>query len=599
MHERLSQAFSEVADRLVHPEVRRDRRSSHFHARFIIARLLLAGIGAAGLVASLLLAGDLAWLRLALTAGIATMLIPAIMLRRSGNMGAAATVSGLLQSVLVSILAIHSGGVQSPALALFTVVLLDSGLCGSVLAWRRVSLAVIVSLLAIALWSWSATVVLPDISGPVVTLSLIGYGAVMAWVVLSRDARHQSSQMRAQARAAAALSAVTDAVLWCERDGSISFANDAVWNALGLDRRLLTDRYLTERVNVGDRPAFLTALSDARSGRGVGEARVKIAVERPEGTQVRLFDLSARRVEDGPADGPVVLVLRDVTERAAADALREAARREAERIASSKSQFLATLSHELRTPLNAVIGFSDLLLQKTILPENDPRRDEYARIINSSGQHLLDVVNGILDMSKIESGMMVVEQEPVDVADTLKACLEVLAVKAQERGVRLVNAPAPGLPEIVADRRALKQILLNLVSNAVKFTPQGGEVSVTCVMDRDEVEIAVADTGIGIAADDMAQLGSPFYQVRQAYDRQHEGTGLGLSVVRGLVGLLGGSLLIESAPGEGTRVSVRLPARGTGGAASREPAPIVTRLKPARPRLEPLSLPGQPHRLIA
>jgi cell cycle sensor histidine kinase DivJ len=263
------------------------------------------------------------------------------------------------------------------------------------------------------------------------------------------------------------------------------------------------------------------------------------------------------------------------------------------------------MSHELRTPLNAIIGFSELLLHPGIIPPQDPRREEYARIINGSGQHLLEVVNAILDMSKIESGMMSVEQEKVDIARTICASREILAVRAGEKGVAIVEHVAPNLPDIIADRRALKQVLINLMSNAVKFTPADGEVTVTAVRDRDHVEIAVADTGCGIAEGDLGQIGMPFFQVKQSYDRQHEGTGLGLSVVRGLVGLMGGALLIESAPGAGTRVAVRLPIGGVAAGASTEPVNIATRLRARRGVAEPAALaappsePSAPRRLSA
>jgi cell cycle sensor histidine kinase DivJ len=279
------------------------------------------------------------------------------------------------------------------------------------------------------------------------------------------------------------------------------------------------------------------------------------------GRDVRMFEMSARRVGQGPGEEAIVVALRDVTERHAADALREVARQEAERIATSKSQFLATMSHELRTPLNAIIGFSELLVQPGMVPPDDPRRDEYARIINGSGRHLLEVVNAILDMSKIESGMMMVEQERVEVGQVIQSSRELLAVRAADKAVSLTEGIAPDLPDLIADRRALKQVLLNLMSNAVKFTPQGGDVTVTAVRDRDHVEIVVADNGCGIAEADLGQLGAPFFQARQSYDRQHEGTGLGLSVVRGLLGLMGGSMMIESAPGVGSTFRVLLPAR--------------------------------------
>jgi two-component system, cell cycle sensor histidine kinase DivJ len=258
------------------------------------------------------------------------------------------------------------------------------------------------------------------------------------------------------------------------------------------------------------------------------------------------------------------------------------------RNATSKGQFLATMSHELRTPLNAIIGFSELLQHAELIPAGDPRRDEYARIIHSSGQHLLEVVNAILDMSKIESGMMTVEQERVDVSSVVRSSAEFLAVKAEAKSLTILRDIADDLPEIVSDRRALKQIILNLLSNAVKFSVPGGVIAVTVVRDRDMVEIAVNDSGIGIAEADLDRIGSPFFQARQSYDREHEGTGLGLSVVRGLVGLLGGAMMMESAPGEGTRVTIRLTIAGTGSTYSSEPVPISTRVRTRKPTLDPL-----------
>jgi two-component system, cell cycle sensor histidine kinase DivJ len=359
---------------------------------------------------------------------------------------------------------------------------------------------------------------------------------------------------------------------------------------LGLERRALEEPQLLARINVGDRPAFLKALSDGqRNGDGAAEpVRMLVHGHGPETT--RQFSMNVRRAEDVSAGhGAVVIVLRDITEQRAADDLRETARREAETIAKSKSQFLATMSHELRTPLNAIIGFSDLLLQPDLIPADDPRREEYARIINGSGQHLLEVVNAILDMSKIEAGMMTVEQERVTLPSVIESSAQFLAVKAADKQVSLEVTLAADLPDIVCDRRALKQILLNLLSNAVKFTPGHGSVAVTAVRDRDDVEIVVSDTGCGISEVDLASLGQPFFQARQAYDRQHEGTGLGLSVVRGLIGLLGGSLAIESAAGQGTRVALRLPVAGSGLDRSREPVAISTRVRLPRPALERLN----------
>ncbi|MEJ2378607.1 MAG: HAMP domain-containing sensor histidine kinase, partial [Pseudolabrys sp.] len=222
-----------------------------------------------------------------------------------------------------------------------------------------------------------------------------------------------------------------------------------------------------------------------------------------------------------------------------------------------------TMSHELRTPLNAIIGFSEMLTNEQLVLD-ETRKLEYAKLINDSGRHLLSVVNGILDMSKMETGNFAIALEPFAPAAAVSSCCDILALKAQEAGVALNLRVAGGLPELVADRRAFNQILINLVSNAIKFTPRGGKVSVGARCDGGYLAVAVEDTGIGIGADDLPRLGEAFFQARGSYDRKHDGTGLGLSIVKGLVRLHRGDMDIVSRLGEGTRVTVRLPLEGDG-----------------------------------
>src|SRR5262249_21426036 len=178
---------------------------------------------------------------------------------------------------------------------------------------------------------------------------------------------------------------------------------------------------------------------------------------------------------------------------------------------------------------------------------------------NESGNHLLSVVNGILDMTKLDAGDFEIRPEPFQPAGVIGGCCDLLALKAREAGLELeVDAPAD-LPEIVADKRALKQILINLLSNAIKFTDRGGRVRITAAAEGAALAIAVEDNGIGIGEEDLPRIGKPFYQARASYDRRHDGTGLGLSIVKGLVALHGGAIVIRSGIGEGTRVTVRLP----------------------------------------
>jgi signal transduction histidine kinase len=225
----------------------------------------------------------------------------------------------------------------------------------------------------------------------------------------------------------------------------------------------------------------------------------------------------------------------------------------------TKSNFLANMSHELRTPLNAIIGFSDMLINEERMRLDGPRRREYAKLINDSGNHLLAVVNSILDMSKLETGDFELSPEPFVPAGVISNCCDLLALKAREQGIELSTKLPESLPEIIADKRSFKQILLNLISNAVKFTERGGRVTVTAAAETSGILVTVADTGVGISAEDMPKIGRPFFQAKGAYDRRHDGTGLGLSIVQGLVTLHGGSFEMSSRVGQGTTVSVRLP----------------------------------------
>ncbi len=235
----------------------------------------------------------------------------------------------------------------------------------------------------------------------------------------------------------------------------------------------------------------------------------------------------------------------------------EAGRLDAEADARGKMRFLANMSHELRTPLNAIMGFSDIMRTK-LFGDLSPRYAEYAELIHESGGHLLELINDVLDVSKIDADRYVLAREVFDVREAANAALRILRQQADDAGVQLRGVlPAEPL-EVDADRRALKQIVLNLVSNALKFTPAGGSVSVSFAAVAGALEIAVADTGVGIAPEDLARLGRPYEQAGEADDRAR-GTGLGLSLVKAFARLHGGDMAMESRLGEGTAVTVRLP----------------------------------------
>jgi len=239
-------------------------------------------------------------------------------------------------------------------------------------------------------------------------------------------------------------------------------------------------------------------------------------------------------------------------------AVSDEARMRAEESNLSKSRFLAQMSHELRTPLNAIIGFSEIMESGMFGPLGTDKYREYCSDILSSGQYLLDVINDILDMAKIEAGRIRLDFEELDLDTLLSEATRVVSARAQDKQLEVVTKISPNL-SLRADRRALKQIVLNLLSNAVKFTPVGGRVT---VRGRDVdgcIILAIADTGIGIASDALARLGRPFEQVESQLTKRHQGSGLGLAISKSLVELHGGRMRIRSTLGKGTLVMVRLP----------------------------------------
>jgi cell cycle sensor histidine kinase DivJ len=245
-----------------------------------------------------------------------------------------------------------------------------------------------------------------------------------------------------------------------------------------------------------------------------------------------------------------------LTEAKAAAAGAEKARDAAEAGAVAKSRFLANMSHELRTPLNAIMGFSDIMRQR-MFGDLSAKYGEYAELIHESGRHLTDLINDVLDMSKIEAERYTLSREVFDAREPVNAALRLVRLQADEAGVQLRGVLPQEPLGVDADRRALKQIVLNLVSNALKFTPRGGSVTVTLDAVGDALELVVADTGVGIAKEDLERLGRPFEQAGDA-GQKAKGTGLGLSLVRAFAQLHGGEMSIESALGEGA-VTVRLP----------------------------------------
>jgi two-component system cell cycle sensor histidine kinase PleC len=258
-------------------------------------------------------------------------------------------------------------------------------------------------------------------------------------------------------------------------------------------------------------------------------------------------------------------IMQDITERTLHERALSEAKESAESAYASKTRFLANMSHELRTPLNAIIGFSEMIQRQLLGPVGNPRYLEYVAGIRQSGEHLLDLINDILDMSKIEVGKYELFVEELNVGKIIRLAIHMVEGRAHESQVRLVADDIPDNIQLMADRRALMQILLNLMSNAVKFTNPGGMVEIRCFRELGGVAIVVSDTGVGIPKEKIEVVTLPFEQVSSEFTRNHEGSGLGLAITKDLIELHGGTLDIDSEVGVGTVVSVLLPDRAASG----------------------------------
>ncbi|MGA7789795.1 MAG: PAS domain-containing sensor histidine kinase [Xanthobacteraceae bacterium] len=559
---------------LVHPSAQQDALTAARHRAFIAPRLLGSIVALAAFPVYLFVRGAPSVTELLIFAWLIAPILTAYFLSRTGRYESAHVLSSLALTGLVTSLAAATGGIASFAAIWLVVVPLEAALSSS---RRVVALASTFALGAaglLVLLGSAHLLPLADSKTPaaLATLGIVSAALYATGLALGAEALARTSFWLLYAeedRYRLLARNIADVITRHGRDGAVLFVSPAAEPLFGSRLSQLQGHGLFDRVHVADRPGYLTALGDAAAlgvSRSV-EFRVRRDGADADGrpaTEFVWIEMRCRPIE--PAAGPkghdrreVVAVLRDVTERKRHQQELLDAHADAERANAAKGRFLATMSHELRTPLNAIIGFSDMLMKEEALALDARHRSEYAGLINGSGQHLLLVVNGILDMSKIETGSFEIMPEPFLPARVVDGCCGILALRAREAGVQLDKTAAENLPEMIADKRALNQILLNLLSNAIRFSDRGGTVTISARAEAAVVAFTIEDNGVGISEEDLARVGEPYFQAGASYDRRHGGTGLGLSIVKGLVQLHGGEFSIRSRLGQGTRVTVRLP----------------------------------------
>ena len=595
---------------LVHPSARQDALTAAHHRAFIAPRLLGSIIALASFPVYLLIRGAPSVIELLIFAWLVAPILTAYFLSRTGRYESAHVLSSLALTGLVTALAAATGGIASFAAIWLVVVPLEAALSASRRVVATASTFALTAAGLLVLLGIEHLLPAPNTDAPealatlgVISAALYATGLALGAESLARIGfwllYAQEDRYRLLARN------IADVITRHGRDGGVLFVSPAAEAVFGAPIGQLHRHGLFERVHVLDRPAYLTALGDAAAlGTSSSvEFRVRRDGSDADGRPTAEFvwiEMRCRPFEQptagssAPDRREVVAVLRDVTERKRHQQDILDAHAETERANAAKSRFLATMSHELRTPLNAIIGFSDMLMQEEELRLDAKRRGEYAGLINGSGHHLLSVVNGILDMSKIETGNFELTPEPFAPAQVVSGCCSILTLQARDAGVHLEKAAPNHLPDMVADKRALSQILLNLLSNAIRFTDRGGTVTISARAEAAHIAFAVEDDGCGIGDEDLARVGEPYFQAGNCYDRRHGGTGLGLSIVKGLVRLHGGEFSIRSRVGEGTRVTVRLPLDcERAGAAKRPATPVPLGMRgylPNRPPSQPTSV---------
>ena len=466
-------------------------------------------------------------------------------------------------AVLISYLSILTGGLSSPIIVWLVLVPAEAALAGEKPAVVRAGFAASAALAVVALTA--AVGFLPLSRLPAPTWEIFAASVLAAIVQAALIAAAAQDRQRAADKAAAEGAAMyrfladnaMDLITRHGADGRIRFASPAAQSLLGRSPETMTGLAPSSLVHADDLKTIQAVFVEASYFGRAASAEVRMKRQDGGFVWVEIRCRPAQPMNGEAAD--IVAVTRDITERKAHEHALVDARDLAEEANRAKSRFLANMSHELRTPLNAIIGFSEVMTHEMFGPVGSTKYLEYTRLIHESGAHLLELINGILDMSKIEAGKFELSEEIFALNDVVQSAIKFVKLQADRAGVLLSGNVAADVQSVFADKRAVKQILINLLTNGVKFTPRGGEVRIDASLTANGVLITVSDSGVGIAPADLERLGKPFEQVEGEHVRAKEGTGLGLALVKALTAMHGGEATIESAVGVGTTVQVLLP----------------------------------------
>jgi len=607
MFRSLQRKFKRSLRLLIHVSARGDAIERIRHRAFITSHLGSALLAVAALPVYLIVVGAKDFVGLLIFLGLITPAYIATFLSRTGKLAVAHLLSALNLTALVTFTAAFTGGVTSFVMAWMIVVPVESAFSGSkkvIAASLVLSCASVVFLVYADFLNVLPVNRLPNHDSPLlIGLSLISAVAYISGMVVNTQVLHEKATAlihQGESKFRLLAENATDMITYHNHLGQVLFSSGAAlqFTSLG-ESGIIRDGFIN-LVHPEDRAIYLETFSRAATKNTFAQAEFRMRSNQSGSehndagedlaqyswVEMRCKPLADEAISAGHDDDEiepvrVVAVTRNISELKAQQVEITQARDIAEEASATKTRFLANISHELRTPLNAIIGFSDLLKDKCLNNNVTSSQRDYIKLIHQSGSHLLLVVNDLLDMSMIEGGKLRFRCEKFDVSALITSVVRIMQVTADQRGIRISQNLDEDVCNITADRRAVHQILFNLISNAVKFSHEGSEVRVFLKANSTQITLSIMDNGIGISSEVIPKLCQPFVQAESSNSRTYEGAGLGLSLVAGLVELHGGKMNIASELAKGTCVTITIP-RHRQDQNSQRDAELESAIDPAR-----------------